>query len=45
MATENKVEEITEFPEQSACIRKYFNAENQKYYETTDKNFKWPTSE
>ena len=27
----------------SACIRKYFNANEQKYYETDDPKFKWPT--
>jgi len=26
----------------SACIRKYFNANEQKYYETEDPKFKWP---
>ena len=33
---------IQEFPEKSACIRQYFNVENQKYYNISDKNFKWP---
>jgi hypothetical protein len=28
---------------ESACIRKYYNKEEHKYYETTDINFKWPT--
>ena len=27
---------------QSACIRKYYNAEENKYYDTSDKNFRWP---
>ena len=26
----------------SACIRKYFNSTEQKYYNTNDTNFKWP---
>ena len=26
----------------SACIRKYFNSSEQKYYYTNDANFKWP---
>ena len=26
----------------SACIRKYFNSMEQKYYNTDDPNFKWP---
>ena len=26
----------------SACIRKYFNSSEQKYYDTNDINFKWP---
>ena len=28
--------------ENSACIRKYFNSNEQKYYNTDDKNFRWP---
>ena len=28
--------------ENSACIRKYYDKEAGKYYETTDPNFKWP---
>ena len=32
-----------EFPEKGACIRQYYNANNQKYYNTTDKNFIWPS--
>ena len=28
--------------EQSACIRKYYNKKTQKYYETSDSNFRWP---
>ena len=35
----------SKFPEKSACIRKYFNSINKKYYETNDINFKWPTVE
>ena len=31
-----------EFFKNSACIRKYFSSENQKYYDTNDPNFKWP---
>ena len=31
-----------DFPEKSACIRQYFNAEHQKYYNTKEKNFRWP---
>ena len=27
---------------QSACIRKYYNKNDGKYYDTTDINFKWP---
>ena len=26
----------------SACIRKYYNAKEQKYYDTWDSNFRWP---
>ena len=26
----------------SACIRKYFNSKEQKYYDTDDPNFRWP---
>ena len=26
----------------SACIRKYYNATEDKYYDTSDKDFKWP---
>ena len=32
-----------EFPEKSSCIRYYFDAESQKYFNTSEKNFKWPT--
>jgi hypothetical protein len=28
--------------ERSACIRKYFNTQDQKYYDTGDPKFKWP---
>ena len=28
--------------ERSACIRKYFSMEEQKYYDTDDPKFKWP---
>ena len=31
-----------EFPEKSSCIRYYYDAENHKYYNTSQKNFKWP---
>ena len=27
---------------ESACIRKYYNKKEHKYYDTTDINFKWP---
>ena len=27
---------------ESACIRKYYNKNDQKYYDTNDKNFVWP---
>ena len=27
---------------ESACIRKYYNKEDKKYYTTEDENFKWP---
>ena len=27
----------------SACIRKYYNANENKYYNTTDSKFEWPT--
>ena len=27
---------------ESACIRKYYNKEDKKYYNTDDPNFKWP---
>ncbi len=33
---------IKDFPEKSACIVQFFNSEEQKYYNTTDKKFKWP---
>jgi len=28
--------------EQSACIRKYFDSKDQKYYDTDHPNFRWP---
>jgi len=31
-----------DFFEKSACIRKYFSSEDQKYYDTDDPKFKWP---
>ena len=31
------------FFKNSACIRKYFNSNDQKYYETDHPKFKWPT--
>ena len=31
-----------DFFEKSACIRYYFSFEDQKYYNTGDKNFRWP---
>ncbi len=32
-----------DFYEKSACIRKYFNSSEQKYYDTEDSNFRWPS--
>ena len=29
--------------EEALCIRKYYNREKDTYYETTDKNFRWPS--
>ena len=31
-----------DFFKKSACIRKYFNSTEQKYYDTGDPKFKWP---
>ena len=31
-----------DFFERSACIRKYFNKEEQKYYDVGDPKFRWP---
>ena len=31
-----------DFFEKSACIKKYFNSAEQKYYDTNDPKFKWP---
>ena len=31
-----------DFFERSACIRKYFNKEEQKYYDIEDPKFRWP---
>ena len=31
-----------DFPEKAACIRQYFSVEDQKYYNTKEKNFRWP---
>ncbi len=31
------------FFERSACIRKYFDKKEQKYYDTNDPKFRWPT--
>ena len=31
-----------EFFTKSACIRKYFSSQEQKYYNTGDANFRWP---
>ena len=31
-----------DFYEKSACIRKYFNSSEQKYYDTEDSNFRYP---
>ena len=33
---------INDFPQKSACIRQYFDITTQKYYNTTEPNFKWP---
>ena len=30
------------FIQKSACIRKYFNSKEQKYYDTWEPNFRWP---
>ena len=30
------------FFQKSACIRKYFNSKEQKYYDTWEPNFRWP---
>ena len=39
------VEDIAthKFLTKSACIKKYYNLETKKYYDTTDANFKWPS--
>ena len=34
-----------DFFNKSACIRKYFNSSEQKYYDIGDPKFKWPTLE
>ena len=40
---DNKTIDIKqEFPEKSACIRRYFNSEKKQYYNTTEIEFKWP---
>lgn len=31
-----------EYFEQSACIKKYYDSKNRKYYDNSDKNFRWP---
>ena len=31
-----------DFLEKSACIKKYFNSEEQKYYDIDEPKFKWP---
>ena len=31
-----------DFLTSSACIKKYFNSSEQKYYDTNDTNFRWP---
>ena len=31
-----------DFLPKSACIRKYYSKESKKYYETDDKDFRWP---
>ena len=31
-----------EFPEKSVCIRKFFDINTQKYYNTSEQLFKWP---
>ena len=38
------IKEIIKFDHftESACIRKYYNKEDKRYYTTDDKNFKWP---
>ena len=39
------IEDITTQPflTYSSCIRKYFNSKNQRYYETNDSNFRYPS--
>jgi len=39
------IEDLIQFDffERSACIRKYFNKEEQKYYNIGDSKFRWPT--
>ena len=34
-----------DFFNKSACIKKYFNSSEKKYYDTGDPKFKWPTIE
>ena len=34
-----------DFFQKSACIRKYFSSEDQKYYNTNDPKFRWPVEE
>ena len=31
-----------EFPENAACIRKYFDVTQKKYFNTNEKGFRWP---
>ena len=40
----NNLSEVitSNFPEKSACIRYYYDTKAQKYYNLSEKNFKWP---
>ena len=39
-----KVESLVnqKFPEKAACIRQYYDKNDDKYYDTNQENFKWP---
>ena len=40
----NGIEDLVKYKffEKSACIRKYFDSKDQKYYDIDHKNFRWP---